>query len=529
MQQEKSPTDIIETLVEQEGVQRVDLSKIGVIDPDVIDMIPGDIAIKYKVIPFSKDNDFISVSMSNPFDIFAQEAVQAKTNLKPNIYFTPEDQLEEWLGKLYAQNDSQIDGPDDTREPGVEVYEENQDEESIEVLRDQAQEAPAIRYVNNILWNAIQERASDIHIEPQEKELKVRVRIDGALREMASPPKKLQSGIISRIKILGSLDIAERRVPQDGRSKLKIFGRNVDIRISTLPTIYGEKVVLRVLDKESHSLNISDLGLEPNLQEKFKQALKEPHGMILVTGPTGSGKTSTLYSALNYVNTPEKNVITIEDPVEYRLKGINQIQAKPEVGLTFAAGLRSILRQDPDIIMVGEIRDVETSEIAIRAALTGHLVLSTLHTNDSIATIMRLVDMGIDRYLISSSILLIMAQRLVRRICFHCLTSYKLDQIMIDRLKNMKYDINIEDLSLQRGEGCANCGGTGYWGRVAIFEFFYPDNTIRNLIMRGAGMEEIRSKTQELHMETLLTNGLKKAGEGITTIEEILKVSSDNF
>ncbi|MFQ5824483.1 MAG: GspE/PulE family protein [bacterium] len=528
MQNEENLKNIINTLVKQEGIQQVDLSKIGLIDPDILDLIPDEIAIKYKLIPISRNNGSISVTMANPFDILAQEAVQATTKLQPNIYFTPEEQLEEWLGKLYFNSNPSLDDIADTMQPEVEVYEEEQDDEmSIEVLKDQAQDAPAIRYVNNILQNAIQERASDIHIEPQEKELKVRLRIDGALREIASPPKKLQGGIISRIKILGSLDIAERRVPQDGRSKLKIFGRNVDIRISTLPTIYGEKVVLRVLDKESHSLNISDLGLEPNLQEKFKQTLSEPHGMILVTGPTGSGKTTTLYSALNYVNTPEKNIITIEDPVEYRLRGINQIQAKPEVGLTFAAGLRAILRQDPDIIMVGEIRDLETAEIAIRAALTGHLVLSTLHTNDSIATIMRLIDMGIDKYLLSSSILLIMAQRLVRRICFHCSDTYQLDQSMINRLKNRNY--NLENLTLYRGRGCANCGDTGYWGRVAIFEFFYLNNTIRNLIMKGAGMEEIRSKAQEFDMEMLLTNGLKKAGEGITTIEEILKVASENF
>ena len=528
MQVEKDPRNVINKLLEQESIKKVDLSKIGFIESDILNLIPEEIAIKYKMIPISRNDHTISVTMANPFDILAQEAVRSVTNCRPQVYFSPEEQIDEWLGKLYFHDKEIIEDIGDVVEVGVGVDEAVQEDDlNIEVLRNQAQDAPAIRYVNSILLKAIQERASDIHIEPQEEALQIRFRIDGSLREAASPPKKFQAGIISRIKILALLDIAERRIPQDGRMKLIIFGRGVDIRVSTMPTIHGEKVVMRILDREHHSLNISDLGFEPDLQEKYKQALEEPNGMILVTGPTGSGKTTTLYSSLNYINSVERNIVTIEDPVEYRLKGINQIQAKPEVGLSFAAGLRSVLRQDPDIIMVGEIRDLETAEIAIRSALTGHLVLSTLHTNNSIAAIMRLTDMGIDKYLICSSILLIMAQRLVRGICYHCSEPYEIEDSTLDRLKDLKNIL--EGATFYRGTGCGQCGGTGYWGRVAIFEFFYIDHSIRDFIMNGASMDHIRGKAEELGMETLVINGLKKVRQGVTTIEQILGVTSDLY
>jgi type IV pilus assembly protein PilB len=519
---------VIDSLVKQEGIERVDLSDIGVIAPDVLQLIPDDIALRHKVIPLSKTGDTISVTMANPFDLYAEEAVRSATPLRPMIHFTPAEQVDEWLGKLYMQGSAQFEEMDESLEAGVEVEEEEQEDDlSIEVLRDQAQDAPAVRFVNKILLNAVQERASDIHIEPQENDLKVRFRIDGALRIVATPHKQMQAGIISRIKILGSLDIAERRIPQDGRSKLRLFGRSVDIRISTLPTIYGEKIVLRILDKDRHSLNVADLGLEQDLQERYRSTLQEPHGIVLVTGPTGSGKTTTLYSALNYVNSQEQNIITIEDPVEYQLNGVNQIQTKSEVGLTFAAGLRSILRQDPDIIMVGEIRDMETAEIAMRAALTGHLVFSTLHTNNSIATITRLIEMGIDKYLICSSIVLILAQRLVRRICFHCSEPYTPPTSLLQRFENVRN--LIEHDQLQRGRGCSHCGGTGYWGRVAIFEFLYLNNSLRHAIMNEVSMDEFRRIAEKEGMETLLLNGLKKVNDGVTTIDEIVRVTTDIF
>jgi len=332
----------------------------------------------------------------------------------------------------------------------------------------------------------------------------------------------MQAGIISRIKILGGLDIAERRVPQDGRTKIKIMGRQVDIRISSLPTIYGEKIVMRVLDKGSISLNIDDIGFEPVLMQKFKEVLSQAHGMVLVTGPTGSGKTTTLYSALNFVNSPEKNIITVEDPVEYRLKGVNQIQARPQVGLTFAAGLRSILRQDPDIVMVGEIRDSETAEIAIKAALTGHMVLSTLHTNDAVATIIRLLNMGIDKYLICSALSLIIAQRLARRICLHCKEPYTPDEEILTRLRALQ--VNPAEISFYHGRGCEHCGGSGFWGRIAVYEFFLLAREIKDLIIANAAEAELKDMGQHIGMETLLQNGLKKVRDGLTTIDEILRI-----
>lgn len=524
---EHFPIDIIQALVDEEGVPRINLSDIGIVDPEVLNLVPAEMAQKYKFLPFAKKGDAIAVAMSNPFDIFAQKAFTEKTDFQPQVHYSPEEQIEEWIGKLYFQNSELIDDLKDESEMDIVVEEEFQDPEaSIVILGDQSSNAPAIRYVNTILKQAIQERASDIHIEPQENNLKVRFRIDGILAEIATIQKKYQQGIISRIKIMSGLDIAERRVPQDGRIKIRIFGRSVDLRVSTLPTIYGEKIVMRILDKEGQSLNISDIGFEPEIEDKFLHALNQPHGLILVTGPTGSGKTTTLYSALNHVNSPDKNLITVEDPVEFRLKGINQVQAKPEVGLTFAAGLRSILRQDPDVVMVGEIRDTETAEIAIRAALTGHLVFSTLHTNNSIETIMRLIDMGIDKYLLCSSIQLIVAQRLVRRICFHCSDEYEIEGAMLERFE---YDRELlEKATLYRGTGCDHCGGTGYRGRVAIFEFFYLNNTLRDVILKGANVKEIWEKAREFGMDSLLTNGLRKVCEGITTVEEVLKVTTEN-
>ena len=522
-----SPIKIINDLVLQEGVERADLAQFGFIDPEIIDSIPEEIAIKFKMIPFARDEDTLSVAMSNPFDIHAERALRMTAKVDPKIYYMPEPEMDEWLRKLYLQTSQAIEDLDEAQ-GGVEVEELGSDEEvTIEALQDQAREAPAIRHVNGFLLNAIQERASDVHIEPREKELKVRFRIDGVLRDVATLPKSQQAGIISRIKILSSLDIAERRVPQDGRTKLRIFGRGVDLRVSTIPTIYGEKVVLRVLDQDRHSLEIADLGLEASLQQGFKDILHQPHGMILVTGPTGSGKTTTLYSALNFINSSEKNIITVEDPVEYQLKGINQIQIKSDIGLTFSAGLRSILRQDPDVIMVGEIRDLETAEIAMRGALTGHLVFSTLHTNNSVATLMRLIEMGIDRYLICSSMHLILSQRLVRRICFHCAEPYEPENALLERLGEDRQ--LIDGITLDHGIGCSHCGGSGFWGRVALFEFFYLNSELRNMISDQVSADEIRARINQMGMETLLRNGLKKVHDGITTVDEVLKVAAENI
>jgi len=525
MAQLEQQNDVIKTLVDEEGIRVVDLTEIGAIDPEIVSSIPEEITLKHKIVPISHDEGYLHVAMANPFDLLAQEAIRSVTNYEPRFCFTPENQINEWLDKLYLKTD--IEEYSKSFKQGQPENVQDASVVTIDTLETTENDAPSIRYVNKILLNAIQERASDIHIEPQEKTLTVRFRIDGTLREIASVPKHLHAGIVSRIKILSSLDIAERRIPQDGRTNLNIFGRQVDIRTSTLPTINGEKVVMRILDKDLHSLNIADLGLDSHLQENFKQSLLEPHGMILVTGPTGSGKTTTLYSALNYLNSREKNIITVEDPVEYQMKRINQVQAKPDIGLTFAAGLRAILRQDPDIIMVGEIRDLETAEIAMRSALTGHLVFSTLHTNNSIATIMRLVDMGIDKYLICSSVNLIVAQRLIRRICFHCAEAYQPDDGALDRIPNGREQL--ANTLLRKGCGCAHCGGSGYWGRVAIFEFLPLTTELRELIIKDCSLDEIQAKALESGRESLLTNGLQKIKMGITTIDEILRVTSDIF
>ncbi len=523
---EDNPITIIDELVEQEGVEHIDLSELDFIDPGVLESIPQQVAIKYRIVPFARDGKSISVAMANPFDLDAERVVRLAAAVEPKAYYASEAEIEQFQSKVYLQANSMLDNFDESE--AVEVEEVAHDDDiTLDDLEDEGREEPTIRKVNTILISAVQDRASDVHIEPQERDVKVRFRVDGVLREVATLAKAQQAGIISRIKILSSLDIAERRVPQDGRTKLRIFGRGVDIRVSTLPTIFGEKIVLRILDQEKHSLDIADLGLEASLLEGLKQALQQPYGLILVTGPTGSGKTTTLYSALSFVNSNEKNIITVEDPVEYQLPGVNQIQVQPDIGLSFAAGLRSILRQDPDIIMVGEMRDLETAEIAMRGALTGHLVFSTLHTNNSVATLMRLIEMGIDRYLICSSVHVVLAQRLVRRLCFHCSEPYEPDAALMDALRS---DAKIlEGATLYKGSGCSHCSGTGYWGRLAVFEFFYLTDELRDMIVAAASVDDIRKKVSELGMETLLRNGLKKVHDGLTTIEEVLQIASTSL
>ncbi|MCA9735461.1 MAG: type II/IV secretion system protein [Deferribacteres bacterium] len=523
MDAQKSSKEIIQRLIETEGVKTVDLSEIGLIDQAIIDLIPDDIALKHKVVSFAQDEKQVYLATPNPFDIYTHDAVSELMHEQPVFYYSPESQIDAYLRRYYVQDDMLFDDVEDNSDG----QNSDIDDHAIETLKSQGEEGPAIRYVNNILLNAIQERASDIHIEPHENKLKILYRVDGVLHNASTFPKKMHPSIVSRIKILSSLDIAERRLPQDGRTRMKIFGRDIDLRVSTLPTINGEKIVLRILDKDLHSLNIADIGLEPELQEKFKKCLKEPHGMILVTGPTGSGKTTTLYSALNYVNTDKKNIVTVEDPVEYQLPGINQVEAKPDIGLTFSAGLRSTLRQDPDIIMVGEIRDLETAEIAMRSSLTGHLVFSTLHTNSSTASIMRLIDMGIENYLLSSSLLMVVAQRLVRRICLHCSEEYVPE---LSQSKALQKEAHIiEGVKLYKGKGCQHCGNTGYWGRVALFELLTFENELRDLVLSGESQDSLRHKAEELGMETLLRNGLKKVRSGMTTVEEVMRVTSEVF
>ncbi|NQV14287.1 type II/IV secretion system protein, partial [bacterium] len=363
----------------------------------------------------------------------------------------------------------------------------------------------------------------DIHIEPQENNLRIRLRIDGMLREFPPANRRLQSGVIARIKILADLDIAERRIPQDGRVKFKVMGRSIDVRCSTIPGIYGEKIVMRILDQGSTSLNIDDLGFEAEKLEQLKEKAKAATGMILVTGPTGSGKTTTLYSILNFVNSPQLNIITVEDPVEYRLAGINQVQARPNVGLTFASALRSILRQDPDIVMVGEIRDLETAEISVKASLTGHLVLSTLHTNNSVATIIRLLNMGIDKYLIVSSISVIVAQRLVRRVCSNC--REPLEPTDDQKLFMNRHGIDLTKDTYFKGKGCKQCSGSGYWGRFGIHEIMFMDGTIKEMIIEDKSEMEIRKAAEAAGTLSIFDEGMNCARRGLTTLDEIIRVA----
>ncbi|MCX7915523.1 MAG: GspE/PulE family protein, partial [Verrucomicrobiae bacterium] len=405
----------------------------------------------------------------------------------------------------------------------VEVPKEQQEEINLDRLVESSEEGPVIKLVNLILVQAVKDRASDIHIEPFEKSVRLRYRIDGVLYDSAAPPKSLQAAIASRIKIMAHLDIAERRLPQDGRFRIKVAGREVDLRVSVLPTVHGEKIVMRVLDKSTLNTKLENIGMDEESLAKFRAAIDAPHGMILMTGPTGSGKTSTLYAVLSHLNQPDVNIVTVEDPVEYQMHGINQVQVKSDIGLTFAAGLRSILRQDPDIVMVGEIRDSETADIAVKAALTGHLVLSTLHTNDAPGAVARLIDMGIEPFLVSSSVLLVCAQRLVRKICPHCKEEFVLPPESI-RQAGLK-EADVAGVTFYRGRGCGRCKDTGFLGRTAIHEVMVVSDAIREQILRDASAKVIRELAIREGMKSLRESGLQKAKQGITSVDEVLRVT----
>ncbi len=511
-------------LYEQLGIEFVDLKTVYSFDNSTAIKMTEELCEYHRVVPLETTADGqIKLAMADPFDMVAQQIVSVKTGYSVKALKCSDEDIGFALGRIFKNNSSFEETLQELIEVDDGFDEIETPEVSIDILRSEASDAPAVVFVNSLLVQAIQERASDIHIEPQESELRIRLRIDGILKELQSASKKLQSGVIARIKILSSMDIAEQRVPQDGRIKFKIMGRSIDVRVSTIPGIYGEKIVMRILDKGSTSLNINDLGIEPDQLDHLKKIAKAAHGMILVTGPTGSGKTTTLYSMLNYVNSPSLNIITAEDPVEYRLPGITQIQMKSKVGLTFASTLRAFLRQDPDIIMVGEIRDLETAEIAVKAALTGHLVLSTLHTNDAISTIIRLANMGVDTFLVTSSVSLIVSQRLVRRLCLNCKSSYKPSQSLISNFNHI--GIELSDDKYYIGKGCKQCSGSGYWGRAAIHEFLFLTEEIKEIIVRNGTEKEIREVAEKSGMVSLLNNGLQKAALGITSLEEVLRVN----
>jgi len=479
-----------------------------------------------KFVPIALEGNVLTLAMTDPLDTATLDSVRQSTGYQLKATLGAESEVMDILEKFYGSAASTlgriIEGID---EGNIENLDEIED---IEQLKDLASEAPVIRLVNLLISKAIESRASDIHIEPFEKDLKVRYRIDGLLHDVESPPKKLKAALISRVKIMSKLNIAERRLPQDGRIKLKVLGKDIDLRVSTLPTLYGESVVMRILDKSNTSLyDIRRLGFPEDSLREFESLIRRPHGIFLVTGPTGSGKTTTLYSALTTINLPDKKIITIEDPIEYQIDGVNQIHVNAQIGLTFASGLRHIVRQDPDVIMVGEIRDLETAEIAIRAALTGHLVFSTLHTNDAPSAIARLIDMGAEDYLIASSLLGVLAQRLVRVICPSCKEEVHPVPEMLDEIGFRRGDPRSGPNHFYEGRGCEQCSNTGFIGRVGIYELMDITDDIRKLTVAKADSNQIRKKAIENGMRPLRDDGWLKVRQGVTSISEVLRVTQE--
>ena len=476
-----------------------------------------------RALPLTEDEHELALAMADPTDTYTMNAFEMVTGRKVRPLVAIPSELDAALERLYGAGKSalgQILGD-------VEQRDDIGFDADIQQLKDLASEAPVIRLVSLIITNALEMRASDIHFEPFENRLIVRYRIDGVLHEVESPPRRLSAAVISRIKIMAMLDIAERRLPQDGRIRLRVQGKEIDLRVSTVPTMHGESVVMRILDKGGVALDFKRLGFEDDTLKGFLDVLMEPHGILLVTGPTGSGKTTTLYTALDRLNKPDVKILTVEDPVEYQMPGINQIQVKPQIDLTFANALRSIVRQDPDVIMIGEIRDLETAQIAVQSALTGHLVLSTLHTNDAASTVNRLLDMGVEDYLLTSTVIGILAQRLVRTLCPLCKEAYTALPEVVDELGLRKFAATAE-VTLYHAKGCKECGQTGYIGRVSIIEMLPMSDHLRTQVMRHATSTELRAEAIKEGMVTMYEDGMKKAMNGVTTFEEVLRVTREN-
>lgn len=542
---------IVSFLSKQYGVPAINLADYK-IDPNIIKLIPKDLAQKHLIIPVTRVGPNLTIAMADPTNVFAIDDVKFITGYNVEVVVASESAIIEAISKCYgaslvpsqvvrepitagtpkkSETAPEIDIEDLSQELGdmdkiaesaVQVIEQEEEIAEGEIVKDV--DAPIVKLANAILVNAINQRASDIHIEPYENTLRVRYRVDGVMYTVQTLPIKIRGALTSRIKIMSKLDIAERRLPQDGRIKLKLGkNREIDFRVSTLPCLFGEKVVLRLLDKSNLQIDLTKLGFEKEQLDDFMEAISKPYGMILVTGPTGSGKTTTLYSALNHLNKTDVNIMTAEDPVEYNFMGINQVQIKEEIGLTFAAALRSFLRQDPDIIMVGEIRDFETAEIAVKAALTGHLVLSTLHTNDAPSTITRLLNMGIEPFLVSSSVILILAQRLCRKICPNCKTEEHVPPQALIKLGFSEEEAHT--IKVYKGKGCPACNNKGYKGRIALYEVMPIKDELKDLILEGASAGELKKAAIKLGMKTLRMSGLTKIKEGITTIEEVLRVT----
>jgi len=521
---------VTQALAEHLSMEYICFDDIARIDMNIARMLPEGIAKRFCVVAIGEMDNKVVVAMADPLNVIAIDTITLKMKRQIKVVVSSPKEIRQTIEAVYHGSDVEEQRLRDLVEIEVGKEEEQEDllAEDTEAGGDissevAAKKAPVIRFVDLLLSQAAKSRASDIHIEPQEHSMMIRMRIDGVLRDMVPPARKMQAAVVTRIKILSEMDIAERRLPQDGRFKMKTSGRDVDVRVSVLPTIYGEKVVMRILDASAVNHDINQLGFEPELLEEFKTVLSQPHGIVVVTGPTGSGKSTTLYSALNYLKDPTKNITTVEDPVEYRLAGINQIQVKPEIDLNFATCLRAILRQDPDIVLIGEIRDKETVEIAIKASLTGHLVLSTFHTNDAPSAISRFIYMGIEPYLLASTLNLVVAQRLIRKICDHCKKPVTLSAEVLKRLeidpKQAKNPV------FYHGKGCKTCGGTGYLGRLPVFEFLIMDNDMREKLIAGANESQIRTMSRQKGYGGLLESGVSKMLQGLTTAEEVLRVT----
>ena len=514
-------SDLVRALARQHRVPAVDLDRVR-LDPRILKLIPAEFAAKHQVLPLRRVGRTLTVAMSNPTDLGVVDDLKFLTRLDIEAVIAGDFTLKRIVEREYESSDEKINELlKQFDQDEVEKVEDTEEEASVASLQAAVEEAPVVKLINGILTDAVHRGASDIHFECYEKDVRVRYRIDGVLQEIMRPPIKMRAALISRFKILSDLNIAERRVPQDGRLKLRFGKRVIDFRVSTLPTLFGEKIVLRILDKGNLTLDLEKFGMEPKAEQDFMKAIMNPYGMVLVTGPTGSGKTTTLYSALSKINTHEVNIMTAEDPVEYNLHGINQVQVRTDVGMTFAAALRAFLRQDPNIIMVGEIRDLETGSIGIKAALTGHLVLSTLHTNDAPSTITRMVDMGIEPFNVASAVNLITAQRLVRRICSTCKeeAEYPEEYLRVGGIS----DDDIQNTTFYRGKGCDQCGGSGYRGRQGLYEVMAMSPTLRRMILQGASTAELQKQAVDEGMLTLRADGMLKVRKGITTLEEVIK------
>jgi len=516
------------SLAEYLGLDYIQLDTLADIDMDVAKKIPEKMAKRFCLVGIREEDNKIVVAMADPLNIIAMDTVSIKMKRKINVVVSSLKNIQNTIDAIYhgshvaEQRLRELVELELSPEEN-QTYDNELMETDISSEEEAATKAPVIRFVNLLLGQAVRRKASDVHIEPQERSMIIRMRVDGILRETVSPPYSLHAAVITRIKILSGMNIAERRLPQDGRLKIKAPGRDIDVRVSSLPTIYGEKIVMRVLDKKAVSHDLDLLGFEPDFLKEFKRVLKQPYGIIIVTGPTGSGKTTTLYSALNFLKNPTKNITTVEDPVEYRLKGINQVQIRPQINLGFASCLRTILRQDPDIILIGEIRDKETVEIAMQASLTGHLVLSTFHTNDSAGAISRLMYMGIETYLLVSTLNLVIAQRLVRKVCDNCRESIKLNEEQLSQI-NIEPD-EAEQYTFYKAQGCKVCDGTGYLGRLPIFEILTMNHTMREAISAQASELDIRELAQEAGGGSLLSSGVNLIKKGVTTFDEVLEAT----